>query len=79
MKQSVPLQAGDFALYHVHPNGGIPEPSEQDKRVANDLYNNGTDFIIYTFGTGGLSAYDPKIGGQPRMLRAGLDWLNPCQ
>ena len=79
MKQNLSLQADDFALFHVHPNGSIGPPSETDINLANDLFSKGRDFIIYTFGNGGLWAYDPKIGGKPQLLREGLDWLRPCQ
>jgi hypothetical protein len=78
MRQTVPLAADAFSLFHVHPNRGDPAPSAPDRKIADDLYAQGRDFVMFTFSKGGLYAYDPK-DQSTTLLRNGLDWLSPCE
>ena len=77
MQQRVEITAETFALFHVHPNRGAPEPSAPDRAIADALWQRGRDFIMFTFSRTGLYAYDPS-NKSTTLLRSGLDWLNPC-
>jgi RHS repeat-associated protein len=77
MRQTVEIASDTFALFHVHPRRGDPKPSEGDRVLSDRLYGEGRDFVMFTFSTSGLYAYDPS-NKTTTLLRQGLDWLKRC-
>jgi hypothetical protein len=77
MQQQVEIVSGTFSLFHVHPNRGAPEPSQGDRDIADRLWREGRDFVMFTFSRSGLYAYDPS-NRSTTLLRNGLDWLQRC-
>ena len=74
MRQVVPVVSGiTFAVFHVHPMRGQPDPSQTDKNVA-DTYQ----LKIYTIHVRGLYEYDP-VTKQTTKLRDGVDWMKRVQ
>ncbi len=65
------LPDNTFALFHVHPNGKDPAPSDQDKNVADDK-----GLRMFTESSSGLWEYD--AGGRSEQLAKGLNWTKPC-
>ena len=72
MSNTIPTPPGTVDIFHVHPNGGDPAPSQHDITVGNQ-----TGFDMFTFSSSGLYEYDPSTQ-QTVKLRNGLDWLKPC-
>jgi hypothetical protein len=69
-KQTVQIVVGaTFAVFHVHTVRAEPEPSPQDRRIA-DTYK----LRMYTMHHHGLYEYDPATR-KTTLLRIGLDWL----
>jgi RHS repeat-associated protein len=68
------LPKGSFALFHVHPTSGDPNPSEDDISLANRK-----NLQMFTEGSKGLYQYDPTKKIPPTQLTEGLDWTKPCQ
>jgi len=66
------LPAGTFALFHVHPNGTLPQPSKLDMQDADD-YN----ILMFTESSKGLWEYAPS-DEDPTELASGLNWTKPC-
>jgi hypothetical protein len=73
MKQTTELVPGlTTNVFHVHPNGGVPQLSPQDQAVANK-YN----VDIFAFSTSGLYEYVPGATASA-LVRSGMSWLMPC-
>jgi len=70
---TIKLPASSFALFHVHPNNSKPEPSENDRKLA-DAKN----IDIYTMSSRGLWRYRPGAKG-PELLTESLEWTKPCR
>ena len=71
MRQRVTIVPGrTFAVFHVHPTGGGPAPSRQDRNLA-DKYR----LKILTLHIRGLFEYDP-VERKTIKVRDGLGWLN---
>lgn len=60
---------GIIAEFHVHPNASIPQPSQNDRSLA-DKHK----FDIYTGSRQGLYKYDWRTRSISKVLD-GLDWL----
>src|SRR5262245_1698737 len=73
-KQTVAIIRGKtFAVFHVHPKGGEPTPSLNDRNMA-EKYG----LRIYTMHMSGLYEYDP-LTRKTTQLRNRLDWLKPSK
>ena len=69
MKQTLTITPATFAIFHVHPTRGFPEPSPEDKRIA-DRYK----VKVFTIHAWGLHVYDPATGKTTK-LRDGIGWM----
>jgi RHS repeat-associated protein len=67
------LLNGAFALFHVHPNNGIPDLSSVDKQLA-DQYN----LDIYAESRQGLYEYDPNAKTDVQLAEF-IKWATPCK
>ena len=67
------IRGKTFAIFHVHPTKGEPEPSPQDRSIA-DNYK----LKMVTLHKSGLYEYDPVMKRTSR-LRSGLAWLRPSE
>lgn len=62
------ITATTIAVYHVHPNNSIPEPSQNDITIANKYH-----FLMYTMSRFGVFLYDPSTGKITKV--EGNDWF----
>jgi RHS repeat-associated protein len=72
------IPANTFAIFHVHPNNSLPQPSAVVIDLAKRL-----NLQMFTFGNGGLWEFDKNLnvtnkGPQPMRLAERLDWTKPC-
>jgi hypothetical protein len=74
MSQAIWISRGKtFAVFHVHPSGSRPDPSGNDRVIA-DKYN----VKMVTIHRSGLYEYDP-VSRKTAKLREGLDWMSPVE
>ena len=69
MKQTMAITPATFAIFHIHPLRGNPEPSPADKRMADTF-----KVKVFTIHAWGLHVYDPATGKITK-LRDGVGWM----